>query len=49
MITLQLIFFILAIVLFGLAALGVPSPPRFNYLAAGLFFLALGIVNIKVN
>jgi hypothetical protein len=49
MITLQLIFFILAIIFFGLAPLGVPSPARFNFLAGGLFFLALGIVNIKVN
>jgi len=49
MITLQLVFFIIAIVLFALAALGVPSPARFNYLAAGLFFLALGIVNIKLS
>jgi hypothetical protein len=33
---LDLFLLILALVLFILAALGVPSPPRFNLLAAGL-------------
>lgn len=32
---------ILAAVLFLLAALGVPSPPRFNLMAGGMFFLTV--------
>lgn len=32
---------VLALVLFFLATLGVPSPPRFNLIAAGLFCLTL--------
>lgn len=32
------LFLIIAAILFALAALGVPSPPRFSLVAAGLFF-----------
>jgi hypothetical protein len=34
--TLHLILLVAAFVLFVLSAIGVPSPPRFNLLAAGL-------------
>ncbi len=37
----SLIFLIAAVVLFILAAVGVPTPPRFNLIAAGLACLAL--------
>lgn len=36
-----LILWVLAFVLFALATVGVPSPPRFNLLAAGLACIAL--------
>jgi hypothetical protein len=36
MITLSLVFLVAALVLFIVAALGVPTPPRFNLIAAGL-------------
>jgi hypothetical protein len=36
MITLSLVFLIAALVLFIVAAIGVPTPPRFNLVAAGL-------------
>lgn len=32
---------ILALVLFMLAMTGIPSPPRFNWIPAGWFFLTL--------
>ena len=38
---LRLVFAVLALVLFLLAGLGIPSPPRFNFLGFGLFFLTL--------
>lgn len=37
----SLIFLIAAVVLFVLAAVGVPSPPKFNLIAAGLTCFAL--------
>jgi len=37
----SLIFLIAAVVLFVLAAVGVPSPPKFNFIAAGLACFAL--------
>jgi len=37
----SLIFLIAAVVLFILAAVGVPSPPKFNLIAAGLACFAL--------
>jgi hypothetical protein len=40
----DLICLIVALVLFALAALGVPSPPRFNLVAGGLFFLTLSML-----
>lgn len=33
---LDLFLKVFALIMFGLAALGVPSHPRFNYVAAGL-------------
>lgn len=39
--SLDLILYVIAAVLFALAAVGVPSPPRFNLMAAGLFFVTL--------
>jgi hypothetical protein len=36
-----IILMILALVFLGLATAAVPSPPRFNWLPAGLFFWAL--------
>jgi hypothetical protein len=37
----SLIFLIAAVILFILAAVGVPTPPRFNLIAAGLACFAL--------
>ncbi len=34
---LPMFLYVLALVLFFLAAIGVPSPPRFNLMAGGLF------------
>ena len=39
-----LILLVLAFVLFILAAVGVPSPPRFNLMAAGLAFWVLSVI-----
>lgn len=39
--TLSLILIVSAFVLFVLATIGVPSPPRFNLVAAGLACLTL--------
>ena len=41
---LTLFLMVLAAVLELLAALGIPSPPRFNLMAAGLFFWFLAIL-----
>jgi hypothetical protein len=41
MVTLHLFILVLALVLFFLAALGVPEHPRFHYVAAGLFLWLL--------
>jgi hypothetical protein len=38
---LTVVLLVVALVLFILAALGTPSPPRFNLLAAGLAFCVL--------
>jgi hypothetical protein len=43
MVTLKLVLLVLAMVLFGLAAVGV-SHPRGNFVAAGLFFLTLSML-----
>ena len=40
----SLLFLIAAVVLFLLAALGMPSPPRFNILAGGLACMALSFL-----
>jgi hypothetical protein len=40
-VTIHLFLIVLALVLFALAGLGVPSPPRFNFLGWGLFCLTL--------
>lgn len=44
--TFSLIFLIFAIVLFVLAAIGVPSPPRFNLMAAGLACWAISTLHL---
>ena len=38
------VLLIFAFVLFVLAAIGVPSPPRFNLIAAGLAFWVLSLL-----
>lgn len=38
------ILLVFAFVLFTVAALGVPSPPRFNLVAAGLAFWVLSLL-----
>lgn len=35
------VFLLIAAILFALATLGVPSPPRFGLMAGGLFFWVL--------
>ncbi len=47
---LTLILLVLAFVLFAVSAVGVPSPPRFNLMAAGLAFWVLSVIlsNVKV-
>lgn len=47
MITLHILLIVLALVLFALAGLGIPNPPRFQFIAWGLFFwlLATAIVS----
>ena len=44
MATLSLILMILALVLFVLAAAGLPAPPRFQFMAAGLACWVLSIL-----
>lgn len=41
--TLALVFFIIAAVLFGIAGFGY-EPPRFSLVAIGLMFLTLGLI-----
>jgi hypothetical protein len=41
--TISLILYIIAAVLFGIAAFGY-EPPRFSLVAAGLMFLTLGLI-----
>lgn len=48
MLSLSLIFIVIAMVLFALAAVGVPAPPRFNLTAAGLFFFAASFIVTRV-
>src|SRR5882672_6240465 len=43
----SLIFLIAAVVLFVLAAVGVPSPPKFNFIAAGLACFALSSLLVR--
>ena len=49
MVTISLILLVAAFIVFVLAALGVPSAPRFNLIGAGLalWVLSLLIQNIK--
>lgn len=47
MITVHLLLIVLALVLFALAGLGVPNPPRFQFVAWGLFFWLLATVLIS--
>ena len=44
MATIGLILMVAAFVLFLLAALGIPSPPRFNLMAGGLACWALAVI-----
>jgi hypothetical protein len=44
MITVPLILLVFGFVCFALAAFGVPSPPRFNLMAAGLAFWILAVI-----
>jgi len=46
-ITLHLFIVVLALVLFVLAGLGVPEPPRIRFVAWGLFFWLLSTVMVK--
>jgi hypothetical protein len=39
-----LILLVLAFVLFGLSAAGVPNPPRFQFLSAGLMCWVLSVL-----
>jgi hypothetical protein len=41
---LNLILLVFAFVCFALATFGVPSPPRFNLVAAGLAFWVLSVI-----
>ena len=43
------ILFVVALVLFVLATIGVSSPPRFNLLAAGLVFVVLAILATSLH
>lgn len=46
-VTFKLLCIILALVFFALATLAIPSPSRFQWQAAGLFFLTLALfVNV---
>lgn len=38
---LSLVCILLALIFFALSTFAVPSPPRFNFQSAGLFFFAL--------
>lgn len=44
-----LILLVFAFVFFVVAALGVPSPPRFNLIAAGLAFWVLSVLVTAVG
>ena len=46
-VTIHLFLIVLALVLFLLAGLGIPNPPRFNFGWFGLFFLTLAEIFIK--
>ena len=43
------ILFVVALVLFVICTIGVPSPPRFNLMAAGLAFVVLAILATTVR
>jgi len=42
--TIAFILWVFALVFFILATVGIPSPPRFNFMAAGLACIALAAV-----
>ena len=46
-VTFHLLFVVLALLLFALAALGIPEPARFKFIAAGLFFWLLSSLVIR--
>ena len=43
-VTIHLFLIVMALVLFALAGLGIPNPPRFQFLGWGLFCLTLSQV-----
>lgn len=43
------ILFVVALVLFVICTIGVPSPPRFNLMAAGLAFIVLALLATSVH
>jgi hypothetical protein len=49
MITLTVVLLVVALVLFVLATIGTPSPPRFNLMAAGLAFCVLAMLGGTVR
>jgi hypothetical protein len=44
MATISMILLIVALVLFALAAIGIPQPPKFQFIAAGLAFWVLSVL-----
>jgi hypothetical protein len=44
MATISMILLIVALVLFVLAAIGIPQPPKFQFIAAGLAFWVFSIL-----
>lgn len=44
----QLTLFLIAMVFFALAMIGVPSPPRLHLLSTGLFFLTMALGHYRV-
>lgn len=46
---LTLIFLVLAFALFSIAAIGIPIPPRYNLIAAGLAFWVLSVILSSVR
>jgi len=49
MATISMILLIVALVLFALAAIGIPQPPKFQFLAAGLAFWVLSVLLVGMK